>query len=36
MLKPSDLQMLPQKTSLLKTLSTFAEMVLNWELFLRT
>lgn len=35
MLKPSDLQMPPQKTSLLKALSTFAEMFLNWELFLR-
>ena len=35
MLKPSDMQMPPQKTSLLKALSTFAEMVLNWELFLR-
>ena len=35
MLKPSDLQTHPQKTSLLKALSTFAEKVLNWELFLR-
>ena len=33
MLKPSDLQIPPQKTSW--ALSTFTEMVLNWELFLR-